>query len=181
MHRRKHSTPHKTEERSKQINYKQQEQPGAMQETQFKAAEVQKRVIYFTSGETLDLDSEEEEDEEEKPTLFRDNERKGRFSFKNLAFRVGRLSLLTCDFLGERLAGFLGLSDAKYQYAVDQHHRQKKMFDGEATDAGTTPLSLQGTQGVFMEPLKTLDKSKCSEKRLIWTRDVSTVDTSRGR
>ncbi|XP_072300437.1 protein FAM177A1 [Eucyclogobius newberryi] len=111
-----------------------------MQESQFGAAEVsqQKRVIHFTSGDTLDLDSEEEE---EKPTLFRDNERKGRF--RNLAMRVGRLSLLACDFLGERMAGFLGLRDAKYQYAIDQHQRKSKTVDRDTTDAGTTPLSPQ--------------------------------------
>lgn len=110
-----------------------------MQETQLGGADVsrERRVIHFTSGETLDLDSEEEE-EEERPT-FRDTERKARLSIKNLARRVGRLSLLVCDFLGERLAGALGLNDAKYQYAIDQHQRQNKAIGGE--DPGTTPLS----------------------------------------
>lgn len=97
----------------------------------------EKRVIHFTSGETLDLDSEEEE-EEERPA-FRDAERKARLSIKNLAMRVGRLSLLVCDFLGERLAGVLGLNDAKYQYAIDQHQREKKVISSE--DPGTAPLS----------------------------------------
>ncbi|CAL9692184.1 unnamed protein product [Knipowitschia caucasica] len=121
------------------MSHKEQE-AGAMQETQFGCVEApQKRVIYFTNGETLDLDSDEEEEEEEEKAVgyFGDNRRKGRFSLKNLVLRVGRLSLLTCDFLGERLAGALGLNEAKYQYAIDQHQRQKKIVD----DAGTTPLS----------------------------------------
>lgn len=109
-----------------------------MQETQFGGADVtrERRIIHFTSGETLDLDSEEEE-EEEKPA-FRDTERKARLSIKNLVMRVGRLSLLVCDFLGERLAGVLGLNDAKYQYAIDQHQREHKAI---SEDTGTTPLS----------------------------------------
>uniref|UniRef100_A0A3B3Z734 Uncharacterized protein n=1 Tax=Periophthalmus magnuspinnatus TaxID=409849 RepID=A0A3B3Z734_9GOBI len=48
---------------------------------------------------------------------------------------------VACDFLGDRLAGLLGLKDAKYQYAIDQHQRQKKMLGSERTDQGTTPLS----------------------------------------
>lgn len=107
-----------------------------MQETQFGGAAAdgtrERRVIHFTSGETLDLD----EEEEEKPA-FRDTERKARL--KNLAMRVGRLSLLVCDFLGERLAGALGLNDAKYQYAIDQHQRGRKTISSD--DEGTTPLS----------------------------------------
>lgn len=32
-----------------------------------------------------------------------------------------------CDFLGETLAGILGLNAAKYQYAIDQYHRDHKV------------------------------------------------------
>ncbi|KAJ0060788.1 hypothetical protein NL108_000223 [Boleophthalmus pectinirostris] len=115
-----------------------------MEETQFGGVEVsqERRVIHFTNGETLDLDSEEEE-EEERPA-FRDKEHRGRFSLKNLVLRVGRLSLFTCDFLGEKLAAVLGLKDAKYQYAIDQHQRQKGMLSSEPTELGTTTLSPEG-------------------------------------
>uniref|UniRef100_A0A4W6CM34 Uncharacterized protein n=1 Tax=Lates calcarifer TaxID=8187 RepID=A0A4W6CM34_LATCA len=33
---------------------------------------------------------------------------------------------LACDFLGERLAGVLGLNAAKYQYAIDQYQSDHK-------------------------------------------------------
>ena len=33
-----------------------------------------------------------------------------------------------CDFLGGRLAGALGLNAAKYQYAIDQYHRDLKVM-----------------------------------------------------
>lgn len=35
---------------------------------------------------------------------------------------------LACDFLGERLAGALGLKAAKYQYAIDQYDRDHKVM-----------------------------------------------------
>uniref|UniRef100_A0A8C6V1N7 Uncharacterized protein n=1 Tax=Neogobius melanostomus TaxID=47308 RepID=A0A8C6V1N7_9GOBI len=37
------------------------------------------------------------------------------------------------------LSGAFGLNDAKYQYAIDQHRREKKVTQSE--DPGTTPLS----------------------------------------
>ncbi|XP_008302530.1 protein FAM177B-like [Stegastes partitus] len=92
----------------------------------------QKKVIHFSSGETLELeDSEEEEEEEEEQQLsnsvpFKEPAQRTKFSFKNVAILVGRISLLACDFLGERLAGALGLNAAKYQYAIDEYHRDQK-------------------------------------------------------
>lgn len=100
----------------------------------------QKKVIHFSSGEILELeDSEEEEEEgeEEQPSNrapFKEPAQRTKFSFKNVAILVGRISLLACDFLGERLAGALGLNAAKYQYAVDQYHRDQKKKISRATD-----------------------------------------------
>lgn len=124
-----------------------------MQETQFGGTGVtkQKRVIHFTSGETLQQQDSDEEEEEEEPT-FRE---RTKLSFKNLARLVGRMSLFTCDFLGERLAGALGLKDAKYQYAIDQHRRAHKTTSRTATDGlmeeetGTTPLSREENPGHY--------------------------------
>ncbi|KAF1376299.1 hypothetical protein PFLUV_G00210070 [Perca fluviatilis] len=111
-----------------------------VQETEFgsPALTKQRRITYFSSGETLEEeDSEEEEEEEEQSSNrppFREPAEKTRLSFKNMALLVGRISLLTCDFLGERLAGALGLNAAKYQYAIDQHHRDHKTTSSKARD-----------------------------------------------
>uniref|UniRef100_A0A673BID2 Uncharacterized protein n=1 Tax=Sphaeramia orbicularis TaxID=375764 RepID=A0A673BID2_9TELE len=101
----------------------------------------QKRVIHFSSGETLNEDSEEVQ------PVFREPAKKtAKLSFKNLAILVGRVSLLTCDFFGERLAGVLGLNTAKYQYAIDQYHRDHKK-------AGTLDTEgLRSGQGGFLSP-----------------------------
>ncbi|KAM7395813.1 hypothetical protein PAMA_007211 [Pampus argenteus] len=138
------------------MNNSHQEVPD-IQETEFGDVAVSrtKRIIHFTSGETLEeKDSEEEEEEEEEQSSNRspfsestERSSKTRFSFKKVAILVGRLSLLTCDFLGERLAGALGLNAAKYQYAIDQYHREHKTTNSQITkgqmegQAETTHLS----------------------------------------
>ncbi|XP_062293244.1 protein FAM177B isoform X1 [Scomber scombrus] len=113
------------------------------QETEFGGAAPpkQKRIIHFANGETLeDEDSEEEEEEQSsnrdpftEPAV---RSSKTRFSFKNVAFLVGRVSLLICDFLGERTAGALGLNAAKYQYAVDQYQRDNKTTSSQTKMGG---------------------------------------------
>ncbi|XP_026174695.1 protein FAM177A1 [Mastacembelus armatus] len=92
-----------------------------------------KKVIHFSSGETLEEeDSEEEEEQLSSRPPFREPTERTRLSFKNLAIVVGRISLLTCDFLGERLAGAVGLNAAKHQYAIDQYYRDHKKTSSPA-------------------------------------------------
>ncbi|KAK5880476.1 hypothetical protein CesoFtcFv8_023499 [Champsocephalus esox] len=132
-----------------------QESSADIQETEFgsPALSKQRRIIYFSSGETMDEeDSEEEEERSSDRPPFREPAEKSRLSFRNVAFLVGRISLLTCDFLGERLAGALGLKAAKYQYAIDQHHRDHKTKSSGASEdlmegGGGEDLPLHGTGG----------------------------------
>ncbi|XP_068198979.1 protein FAM177A1 isoform X2 [Antennarius striatus] len=106
------------------------------EETEFGGAAVskQRRIIHFSSGETMEEEDseEEEEDDSSEGHPFREPKERTRFSFKTMAFLVGRISLLTCDFLGERLAAALGLNAAKYQYAIDQYHRDRKISHSQA-------------------------------------------------
>nr|XP_046228193.1 protein FAM177A1 [Scatophagus argus] len=117
------------------MNNSEQETSLEIEETQFgdPAVSKQTRIIHFSSGETLEEEDSEEEEEQSSDRPFREPAQKTRFSFKNVVILVGRISLLTCDFLGQRLAGALGLNAAKYQYAIDQHHRDHKTRR-EATD-----------------------------------------------
>lgn len=97
----------------------------------------EKRIVYFSSGEILELKDPEEDDAEEQlsnETLFKEPGGRTKRSFKNVAILVGRMSLLACDFLGERLAGALGLNTAKYQYAIDQYHREHKVTSDDPKD-----------------------------------------------
>ncbi|XP_034383603.1 protein FAM177A1 isoform X2 [Cyclopterus lumpus] len=142
-----------------------------------------RRIIHFSSGETLE--QEEEEEEEEEPSSnrppFSEPAERTRMSFKNVALLVGRISLLTCDFLGERLAGALGLNAAKYQYAIDQHHRNHKTTSsqtqdthvgGQAETIHLHPGLGGGHYGATGEAGHPADYPSCEEKHL---------DTSEGR
>ncbi|KAM8725530.1 uncharacterized protein AB9X84_002291 [Acanthopagrus schlegelii] len=137
------------------MNNRHQETSPDIQETEFggSAGSKQRRTIHFSSGESLEEeDSEVEEEQSSDRPPFRDPAQKVSFSFKNVAILVGRISLLTCDFLGERLAGALGLKAAKYQYAIDQYNRDHKTTSSQTTDklrdgeADTIRLS-QGADG----------------------------------
>ncbi|XP_027895707.1 protein FAM177A1 [Xiphophorus couchianus] len=116
------------------------------QETEFDGPPLQKqkRIVFFSSGESLELeDSEEDEAEEQKSHRTPEPTGRNRLSFKNVAILVGRMSLLACDFLGERLAGALGLNGAKYQYAVDRYYREQKItghhLEDQAEDTHLSP------------------------------------------
>uniref|UniRef100_A0A3P9KBH6 Uncharacterized protein n=1 Tax=Oryzias latipes TaxID=8090 RepID=A0A3P9KBH6_ORYLA len=86
----------------------------------------QRKILHFSSGETLEVEDSTDE-EPSKPIPFEEPAGRTKLSFKNAALLVGRISLLACDFLGERFAGVFGLNAAKYQYAIDQHHRKHKI------------------------------------------------------
>ncbi|XP_040016110.2 protein FAM177A1 [Gasterosteus aculeatus] len=107
----------------------------------------QTRIIHFSSGETLEQeDSEEEEEEQSNRPPFREPADRTRLSFKSVALLVGRISMLTCDFVGERLAGALGLNAAKYQYAIDRHQRDQQTASSRAKD-DPAPHLYPGAEG----------------------------------
>lgn len=39
---------------------------------------------------------------------------------------AGQFCLPVCDYLGEKLAGLLGITSPKYQYAIDEYYRMRK-------------------------------------------------------
>ncbi|XP_030262137.1 protein FAM177A1 [Sparus aurata] len=158
------------------MNNSHQETSPDTQETEFggPAGSKQRRTIHFSSGETLEEeDSEEEEEQSSDRPPFTEPAQRVSFSCKNVAILVGRISLLTCDFLGERLAGALGLKAAKYQYAIDQYDRDHKsqttssqttdeLRDGEAE---TLHLS-QGVDGAqYGATADTRSPQSCDEKQ----------------
>ncbi|XP_055741043.1 protein FAM177A1-like isoform X2 [Salvelinus fontinalis] len=93
----------------------------------------ERRVIYFASGETLEEDDSEEEDTLQEE-VFREPEDMPKLPWRAFTWSLGRKSLRTCDFLGGKLAGLLGLNTAKYQYAVDEHQRDNKNTGSKDTE-----------------------------------------------
>ncbi|KAG7259676.1 hypothetical protein CRUP_021681 [Coryphaenoides rupestris] len=107
--------------------------------------ERRRRVIHFASGETLE---EEDEDEEEDPTRgepFREPPERTRRSWRKTGVLVMKMSLHACDFLGARLTGLLGLDAAKYQYAIDEHHRNARQPSEDPSEA-EGELAVQSTR-----------------------------------
>nr|XP_057945364.1 protein FAM177A1-like isoform X2 [Doryrhamphus excisus] len=100
-----------------------------------------RRIIHFSSGETMEEYSTDEEDEEGK-----DPERKDLLSspvgavrskmtwgpyFWFYMWRAATSTISACDYLGERMASFFGITSAKYQYAIDEYYRIKKQREEE--------------------------------------------------
>ncbi|KAF4099927.1 protein FAM177A1 isoform X2 [Onychostoma macrolepis] len=98
----------------------------------------QVKVIHFSSGETLTEEDSEEEEAQHQLHQAPSVSDPGTWTWF-WGTQILRKSLLFCDFLGEKMAGLLGLNAAKYQYAVDQYQREhKNETEGEVLSASTS-------------------------------------------
>ncbi|XP_036438613.1 protein FAM177A1 isoform X2 [Colossoma macropomum] len=93
----------------------------------------QRKVIHFSSGETLEEDDSEEETAEEPHQCPFNKAGGDNLSWRRYAWFWGTQvmikSLQTCDFVGGKLASLLGLTLAKYQYAIDEYQLVQKAFN----------------------------------------------------
>ncbi|XP_075940919.1 protein FAM177A1-like [Anarhichas minor] len=102
---------------------------------------VPRRIIHFSSGETMEEYSTDEEEEGD-----REPERKDLLSspadaakskltwgpyFWFHMWRAATSTISACDYLGERMASAFGITSAKYQYAIDEYYRVKKEREEE--------------------------------------------------
>ncbi|XP_030577171.1 protein FAM177A1-like isoform X1 [Archocentrus centrarchus] len=102
-----------------------------------------RRIIHFSSGETMEEYSTDEEDEEAED---KEPERKDLLSspvnavrskmtwgpfFWFHMWRAATSTISACDYLGERMASLFGITSAKYQYAIDEYYRMKKEREEE--------------------------------------------------
>ncbi|XP_076844259.1 protein FAM177A1 [Brachyhypopomus gauderio] len=114
----------------------------------------QKKVIHFTSGETLEEDEVEEDLDDEAPKQSFSKASMTNMNWRQHSWCWARQAVLksfqTCDFLGGKLAGLLGLSLAKYQYAIDEYDRNHKIKMEKdqtlLTDAGGTGYGATSSQ-----------------------------------
>ncbi|CAJ1077260.1 protein FAM177A1-like isoform X2 [Xyrichtys novacula] len=112
---------------------------------------VPRRIIHFSSGETMEeYSTDEEEGEDQEP------ERKDLLSspvdaskltwgpyFWFHMWRAATSTISACDYLGERMASLFGITSAKYQYAIDEYYRMKKEREEEKEE---TRLSEEAEQ-----------------------------------
>ncbi|KAJ8391547.1 hypothetical protein AAFF_G00088690 [Aldrovandia affinis] len=111
--------------------------------TEFGGASVsqRKKIIHFANGDTLEQDSSDGEEsvpQDEPFSAAADDT--AQLSWRQYSWflwmKAGKKSLQTCDFVGDKLAKLVGLNMAKYQYAIDECHRNK-----------TEGLRLRGSDG----------------------------------
>ncbi|XP_061482419.1 protein FAM177B isoform X2 [Rhineura floridana] len=104
-----------------------------------------RRIIYFASGESMEEYSTEEEDTEENnhaPLL----DTVGLSWGSSLQFwilRVAATAFFTCEFLGGKLATLFGLTEPKYQYAIDEYYRTQEK-ESESDEDGEEMLEMEG-------------------------------------
>ncbi|XP_040919618.1 protein FAM177A1 isoform X2 [Toxotes jaculatrix] len=109
------------------------------EEQQQQREKVPRRIIHFSSGETMEEYSTDEEEAEDK-----ESERKDLLSspvdaskmtwgpyFWFHMWRAATSTISACDYLGERMASLFGITSAKYQYAIDEYYRMKKEREEE--------------------------------------------------
>ncbi|KAM6964993.1 protein FAM177A1-like [Aplochiton taeniatus] len=102
-----------------------------------------RRVIHFSSGETMEEYSTDEEDGEEKEPekkdllspvdAVRSKMTWGPYFWFHM-WRAATSTVSACDYLGERMASIFGITSAKYQYAIDEYYRIKKEKEEEDDD-----------------------------------------------
>ncbi|XP_072218820.1 protein FAM177A1 isoform X2 [Leuresthes tenuis] len=109
------------------------------QQQQQQREKIPRRIIHFSSGETMEeYSTDEEEGEDQEP------ERKDLLSspvdaskmtwgpyFWFHMWRAATSTISACDYLGERMASLFGITSAKYQYAIDEYYRIKKEREEE--------------------------------------------------
>ncbi|XP_077366355.1 uncharacterized protein LOC144010106 isoform X2 [Festucalex cinctus] len=101
-----------------------------------------RRIIHFSSGETMEeysTDEEEEEEDEEKeperkdllsPSVDASKMTWGPYFWFHM-WRAASSTISACDYLGERMASLFGITSAKYQYAIDEYNKMKKEKEEE--------------------------------------------------
>ncbi|XP_066944780.1 uncharacterized protein [Macrobrachium rosenbergii] len=86
-----------------------------------------RRILHFSDG-TLEEYSTDDEEEKEKP----EPDPMSLVDPKSLTWGpwmyywmlyTGSSALAACDYVGESLANFLGITSPKYQYEIDEYHR----------------------------------------------------------
>ncbi|XP_056150799.1 protein FAM177A1-like isoform X2 [Lampris incognitus] len=106
------------------------------EEEQEQREKAPRRIIHFSSGETMEeysTDEEEGEDKEpEKKDLLsppvdavRTKMTWGPYFWFHM-WRAATSTISACDYLGEKMASLFGITSAKYQYAIDEYYRMKK-------------------------------------------------------
>ncbi|KAM9435031.1 protein FAM177A1-like [Clarias gariepinus] len=127
-----------------------------------------RRVIHFSSGETMEEYSTEDEDDhthargDKKDLLSSVDASKltwGPYVWFQM-WRAATNTVSACDYVGERVASLFGITSAKYQYAIDEYNRNNKQKEDEVGDS----LGSDEAESRFEENQKDEIQEQNSEK-----------------
>ncbi|KAG8191067.1 hypothetical protein JTE90_008381 [Oedothorax gibbosus] len=93
-----------------------------------KAKKAPKRLVYFSDGILEEYSSEDEVDHETvtEKLLVDPKTLPWIPYFGHMFWYMGSRALAVCDYLGENLAWFLGITSPKFQYELDQFEKMAK-------------------------------------------------------
>ncbi|KTG43474.1 hypothetical protein cypCar_00013920 [Cyprinus carpio] len=104
-----------------------------------------RRIIHFSSGETMEEYSTDEEEEDKTQNTKKDL--LSSIDTSKLAWgpyvwfqmwRAATSTISACDYLSERMASLFGITSAKYQYALDEYTRSKREKEKRDKDTRLT-------------------------------------------
>ncbi|XP_030626750.1 protein FAM177A1-like [Chanos chanos] len=116
---------------------------GELEKKDQKKEKTPRRVIHFSSGETMEEYSTDEEEEEE-PQKAEKRDLLAPVDASKLTWgpyvwfqmwRAATSTVSACDYLGEKMASLFGINSAKYQYAIDEYYRSKKQKEEEDAES----------------------------------------------
>ncbi|KAJ8355459.1 hypothetical protein SKAU_G00182530 [Synaphobranchus kaupii] len=156
------------------------EKAPSVEETEFGGTSVsqQRRVIHFANGDTLEQDSSDGEGDAPRKEPFSAPDNTAQISWREYSWclwtKAGKKSLQTCDFIGEKLANLVGLNMAKYQYAIDEFHRDKMESQG-LMHGGTegAPCVDKGAETIQLSPGKSAETIEPQAHRTRDTRKIN--------
>nr|XP_055042272.1 protein FAM177A1 [Misgurnus anguillicaudatus] len=100
-----------------------------------------RRIIHFSSGETMEEYSTDDEEEDKKghtnkdllPSIDTSKLTWGPYVWLQM-WRAATSTVSACDYMGERIASLFGITSAKYQYAIDEYSKSKRENEHEEDD-----------------------------------------------
>ncbi|XP_077995439.1 protein FAM177A1-like [Glandiceps talaboti] len=103
-----------------------------------KPKRVPRRVIHFSDGIVEEYSTDEEDDEVDSKPVEPPVDPKSLawmpyIWYYTVASAMGALGV--CDFLGEKLAWFFGITQPKYQYAINEYYRNLREEEEDARRA----------------------------------------------
>ncbi|XP_043285095.1 protein FAM177A1 [Venturia canescens] len=118
-----------------------------------------KRILQFSDGEMVEYSSEDEADAPKtQPQISAVDPKSlnwGPWAWYQTTW-VGTKLLNGCDYVGEALADFLGITSPKYQFEIDEYHR---MHAAEAERAHRQDVEMGGWSENHQNNVITNDKA----------------------